>query len=105
MMTRAHPWRPPRALLLTWLALLGLLSLTIFVAYQPIGVFNTVVALLIALVKGTLVAAIFMELRGDRSLILAFACAGFYWLAIMFWLAFADFATRANFPPGSITLF
>jgi len=105
MNSRSNPLRPPRALLFSWLALLGLLALTISVAYVPIGAFNTVVALTIALVKGLLVAAIFMELRSDRSLVIIFAAAGLYWLGIMFWLTFADFATRQGIPPGGISSF
>jgi cytochrome c oxidase subunit 4 len=104
-MNRSNPWHPPRILLLSWLALLGLLTLTVSIAYLPIGTFNTPVALTIALVKGLVVAAIFMELRGDRTLVLAAAGAGFYWLAIFLWLAFADFLTRPNFPPGGISIF
>jgi cytochrome c oxidase subunit 4 len=100
-----NAWRPPRILLLSWLALLGLLALTVTIAYLPIGAFNTPVALSIALAKGLLVAAIFMELRNDRTLVLVFAGAGFYWLAILLWLAFADYLTRPNFPPGGVSIF
>jgi cytochrome c oxidase subunit 4 len=99
MTTRRNPWHPPRILLLSWLALLACLALTVGLAYVPIGAFNTAIALTIALIKATLVAAIFMELREHRALVIAFAGAGFYWLAIMFWLVFADFLTRPGFPP------
>ncbi len=90
---------PPRALTISWLALLGLLALTLFAAYQPLGAFNTVVALTIALIKAAIVAALFMELRGDDGLTIVFASAGFFWLAVLFWLALADFLTRPGFPP------
>jgi cytochrome c oxidase subunit IV len=104
-MKTSNHWRPPRILLFSWLALLGLLALTVSIAYLPIGTFNTPVALSIALVKGLIVAAIFMELRDDRTLALAAAVAGFYWLAILLWLSFADFLTRPNFPPGGVSIF
>lgn len=100
MTTRSNPWHPPRILLLSWLSLMGLLALTVGLAYVPIGPFNTVIALTIAAIKATLVAAIFMELREHRPLVIIFAGAGFYWLAIMFWLAFADYLTRPDFPPS-----
>jgi cytochrome c oxidase subunit 4 len=74
-----------------------LLALTVFGAYQPLGPFNTALALAIALCKALLVLAIFMELRERSGLTLAFAGAGFFWLAIMLWLAFADFSTRPSF--------
>jgi cytochrome c oxidase subunit IV len=76
-------WRPPRVLLLSWLGLLALLGLTVAGAYQPFGVFNTGLALAIAAGKALIVAAIFMELRESNALTLAFAGAGFFWLAIM----------------------
>jgi cytochrome c oxidase subunit 4 len=91
--------RPPRILVVAWLGLLALLSLTIFVAYLPFGLANTVVAIVIATIKGAVIAAIFMELRQSHGLTLAFAGAGFFWLGIMLWLAMADYVTRPNFPP------
>jgi cytochrome c oxidase subunit 4 len=96
-MTRTR--RPPRVLLLSWLGLLALLVSTVAIAYLPLGVGNTVVAMIIAAIKGTLVAAIFMELRKGSPLTLTFAGAGFFWLGIMLWLALADYVTRANYPP------
>jgi cytochrome c oxidase subunit 4 len=92
-------WHLPRALLWSWLALLALLGLTVTLAYQRLGSFNTPVALLIAVVKASIVAAIFMELRERRPLMVAFAGAGFFWLAILLWLAGSDFVTRPDFPP------
>jgi cytochrome c oxidase subunit 4 len=85
---------PPRALLWSWLALLGLLGSTVFAAYVPLGAFNTALALVIALGKALIVAAVFMELRERRGLTLAFAGTGFFWLGIMLWLALADYLTR-----------
>jgi cytochrome c oxidase subunit 4 len=85
---------PPRVLVWSWLALLGLLGLTVSAAYVPLGAFNTVVTLLIALGKALIVAAFFMELRERRGLTRAFAGAGFFWLGVMLWLALTDFLTR-----------
>ena len=64
------------------------------------GTANTVIAMTIAVLKGAVVAAIFMELRERNPLTLTFAGAGFFWLGIMLWLAFSDYTTRANFPPA-----
>ena len=91
--------RPPRSLVLSWLALLALLGTTVFVAYFPLGTANTVIAMTIAAVKGAIVATIFMELRERNPLTLTFAGAGFFWLGIMLWLALTDYMTRPNFPP------
>jgi cytochrome c oxidase subunit 4 len=89
-----NSWHPPRALLLSWLGLLALLGMTVFGAYLPLGALNTGLALAIALGKTLIVVAIFMELRHGSSLTLTFAGAGFFWLAIMLWLALADYLTR-----------
>lgn len=93
-------WYPPRVLVFSWAGLLALLALTVFGAYQPLGAFNTALALTIAVCKALIVVSIFMELRERNALTIAFASAGFFWLAIMLWLALADFVTRPNFPPG-----
>lgn len=90
--------RPPRVLVLSWVGLLALLAITASIAYLPLGVTNTVVAMTIAVTKAGLVAAIFMELRERNPLALIFAGAGFFWLGIMLWLALADYLTRPNFP-------
>jgi cytochrome c oxidase subunit 4 len=87
-------WYPPRAILLSWVSLMVLLCLTVLSAYQPLGSINTVIALLIATAKALIVAAVFMELKRRRGLMLSFAAAGFFWLAILFWLSGADFVTR-----------
>jgi cytochrome c oxidase subunit 4 len=92
-------WHPPSALLWALLALLALLALTIALAYQRLGALNTPIALAIATTKALVVAAIFMELRERRPLVVAFAGAGFFWLAILLWLAGSDFVTRPDFPP------
>jgi cytochrome c oxidase subunit IV len=90
-------WYPPRILLLAWLSLLTLLGATVLGAYQPLGAFNIGLALAIALGKALIVAAIFMELRDSNGIRLVAASAGFFWLAIMLWLALADYVTRPKF--------
>jgi len=87
-------WQPPRALVMSWLALLGLLALTVFLAYQPLAGLNFPVALTIASAKVVIVAAIFMELRERSAVTIAFASAGLFWLAILIWLSGIDFITR-----------
>lgn len=95
-MTRSR--RPPPILVASWVGLLALLALTVFVAYLPLGTANTVVAVTIATAKAMIVATVFMELRERQPLIIPFASAGLFWLAIMLWLVFADYVTRPNFP-------
>jgi cytochrome c oxidase subunit 4 len=97
-MTRTR--RPPRILVVSWIGLLALLALTASAAYLPLGTANTVIAMTIAAAKATIVATFFMELRERHTLTIPFAGAGFFWLAIMLWLALADYLTRPNFPPA-----
>ena len=74
--------------------LLGLLLLTVGVAYIDLGPMNTVVAMLISLVKGAFILLFFMHLRHGSGLVRLAALAGFFWLGILFVLAFSDFLTR-----------
>jgi cytochrome c oxidase subunit 4 len=92
-------WWPPRIVLTAWAVLLALLGSTIFLAYQPMGNFNLVVAMCIAVTKTLVIMAVFMELRERSGVMIAFAAAGFFWLAILIWLSGTDFVTRAQFPP------
>ncbi|WP_438277104.1 cytochrome C oxidase subunit IV family protein [Nitrobacter sp.] len=87
-------WRPPPALLGAWLALLALLTLTVTLAYVPLGNFNSIIALTIAATKATIVAAVFMELRHRGARTYVFAGAGVFWLGILLWLGMMDFLTR-----------
>jgi cytochrome c oxidase subunit 4 len=86
-------WRPPRQLLLCWLVLLALLSLTVFAAYQPLGAFNTAVALAIALAKSLLVAITFMELCHGRGLTIAVGGSGVFFVGIFFFVRVWGFWT------------
>jgi len=95
--------RPPYALVLSWLALVALLGLTVTLAYLPLGAFNGPIAFAIATAKSIIDAAIFMELRDRRPLTLAFAAAGVCWLAVLIWLASTDFTRRPGFPPTLTT--
>ena len=99
MTSRDTSWHPPRALVLSWLGLMALLAITVTLAYLPLGSANTVIALSVATLKALLIAAVFMELRERGGIMIAFAGAGFFWLAILLWLAFADYVTRPDFPP------
>jgi cytochrome c oxidase subunit 4 len=75
-------------------ALLVLLLLTVGAAYLDLGPLNTVVAMSISLAKGALILLFFMHLRHGSGLIRIAALAGFFWLGILFVLAFSDFLTR-----------
>ena len=87
-------WRPPLALIISWFALLALLTLTVTLAYAPLGAFNFAVSIMIAAAKVAIVAAFFMELWDGAPRLLIFAGAGLFWLGILLWLGMMDFLTR-----------
>ena len=89
---------PLRAYAITWAALLVLLALTFGLAHLRLGAFNTVASLVIAAVKTALVALFFMHLRRGRALLVLFALAAPFALAILFALSGADYLTREVHP-------
>jgi cytochrome c oxidase subunit 4 len=88
-MSAATIWR-------CWLALMLLLAVTTASAFVPLGSFNIVVSLTIAVAKALIVLLVFMELRASRALVRAFAAAGFFWLLIMIVLTGADYWHRTD---------
>lgn len=64
-------------------ALLLLTVATVAVSYVDMGLWNAVVALLIASVKASLVALFFMHLRGESRLVWGFALVPIFFLALI----------------------
>ncbi len=77
-----------------WATLIFCTALTVFAASVDLGVFNIVVALLIATIKGTLVVLFFMHLRYSTKLTMVTVVAALFWLFIMFSLTLTDYMTR-----------
>jgi cytochrome c oxidase subunit 4 len=75
-------------------ALMVLTVLTYLVALKDLGRMNVVVALTIAVTKGVLVVLFFMHVRYSTRLTKIVVIAGFFWLAILIVLTFADYFTR-----------
>jgi cytochrome c oxidase subunit 4 len=76
------------------IALLILTATTCAVSFIDLGKMNAVVALVIAFVKASLVALIFMHLRYSRHLFQIMAIGGLFWLGILIALTLSDFLTR-----------
>jgi cytochrome c oxidase subunit IV len=76
------------------LVLLFLTGLTTAVAYVDLGIFSTVVALSIAVVKMLLVALFFMHVRHSTKLTKLVVVGGLVWLMILLLLTMTDFVTR-----------
>lgn len=86
-----------------WLALLILLGVTAGMAHVPLGPFNLVLALGIAVAKIALVAIFFMHLRRPDPLLRLAACAAILWILFLFALSFADLLTRSPLDqPGTV---
>jgi len=89
---------PVRVYLFTWLALMALLAATFTAAHFRLGAANAAVGLAIAAAKVALVGLFFMHLRRASALIAIFAVGALFWIAILFGLSGADYATRQVSP-------
>lgn len=90
--------RPPsvRGNLLVLAALFGLLALTAGSALVPMGAFNTVCNIGIAIAKALLVMLFYMRLKTDSPLLRIVAFSGFAWLALLIAMSVADVMTRST---------
>lgn len=78
-----------------YLVLLALGAASLWIAHLPVfGGYNLSVSLSIAAIMVVIVLATFMELRRETTLILLTAVSAVMWLAILFTLTLADYATR-----------
>lgn len=75
-------------------ALMGLLVLTVAVAYVDLGSWNIVVAMSIAVVKMLLVITYFMHVKENSKVVWLFVASGFFWFFIMVVLTMPDFIAR-----------
>jgi cytochrome c oxidase subunit 4 len=79
-------------------ALLVLTGLTVWAAFQHLGVWNTPLALGIATTKAVLVALIFMHLRSSPKLTAIVVGTSVAFLAILILVTASDYLTRAWLP-------
>jgi len=91
----------PRTYLTVFAVLLVLTGTTIGLAFVPLGIWSTPVALTIAAVKASLIVAVFMHLRYGTATSRLAVLAGMFWLAIMLAGILDDVLTRGWLPiPG-----
>jgi cytochrome c oxidase subunit 4 len=96
-----HP-DPLMSYIAVFVALLLLLCATQGAYYIPFekwfgeqwGFLNTMLALIIASIKASLVMLIFMHLRHSTRLTWVISVAGFMWLCIMITFTFSDYLSR-----------
>ena len=86
---------PAKIYVVIWAILMVLTATTVYAATLELHVFNIVLALLIATIKGTLVVLFFMHLRYSTKLTMVTVVASIFWLFILFSLTMTDYITRA----------
>ena len=91
----SEPTISARTYVIVWLSLILLTLTTTGVAFIDLGgQWNTLTAVVIAVVKTVLVVIYFMHLRYSSRLTWIFAGAGFFWLVILITLTMSDVLTR-----------
>jgi|SRR5579871_6787512 len=98
----SHPITPVRTYVTIWVILTVMTITTYLVAQIDLGPFNTVVALMIAFFKMSLVVMFFMEVRRERPLTKVFVFAGFFFLLILLGLTMGDYVSRGWQALGSM---
>jgi len=97
-----HHVMPVRTYVLIWLVLIIATGTTLGVAYIDLGPWNIVVAMMIAFTKMSLVVLFFMHVKQQSNLTKLFVVAGFFFLAILIFVAMTDYGTRSWIPPGNM---
>lgn len=75
-------------------ALFVLTAATVWTASMDLGAYNTVVALLIAITKATLVVLYFMHVRWSKKLVWIMVGSSVVWFAILIAFTMQDYMSR-----------
>ncbi|MDY7510023.1 MULTISPECIES: cytochrome C oxidase subunit IV family protein [Ralstonia] len=75
-----------------WVLLMALLAATAASTFLPLGIWNSVINMLIATAKALLIAKVYMQLRG--VLLSVTAAAPLFLLAVLIALSTSDYGTR-----------
>ena len=80
---------------LVWFILICATVLTAWISTIDLGMFNTVVALVIATAKASIVVLIFMNVKyTSEKMTKAILISAVFWLLLLLILSLADFGTR-----------
>jgi cytochrome c oxidase subunit 4 len=82
-----------------FLALMVLTGVTVGAAYVDLGMFNFLVAMIIACFKASLVVWFFMHVKYQSSLTKLTVATGLFFLAILLGLMLVDYGSKTG-PPG-----
>ena len=91
-----------RTYVTVWAILTIMTFVTFYVAQIELGVWNIVVALLIAFFKMMLVVIFFMNVKAESPLTKLFAAGGFFWMALLLGQFFVDYFSRDWMPAGKM---
>ena len=91
----SEPLTSVRTFVIIWIALLIFTGITVGVAMLNLGPFSVAVALIIAVIKASLVALFFMEIRYSHRMTQIVLIGGVFWLMILLLLSMTDYASRA----------
>lgn len=90
---------PLKTYLLVWGALMVLTVLTVVISRFDFGSLNTLIAIFVATVKGSLVALYFMHLRYDNKFNLIILVASLFFVVVFFVPTLIDVSTRGDVTP------
>ena len=86
---------------ITWLALLALTLATTLIGFVNLGPFTMIIAVAIAALKASLIAAFFMHALFEGRLVHVVIGGGVVWFLILISLTLGDYLTRGWLPvPG-----
>jgi cytochrome c oxidase subunit 4 len=92
----AEPVVARKIYLRAYAALLGLTLATTLLAFLNMGRFNTIVALVIAVVQASLIAGVFMHALYETALVRVILGGGVLWFLILITLTLTDYLTRSR---------
>ena len=93
-----HHVHPKKFYVVTFLSLIVLTAITTAAAFVDLHAFNTVVALVIAVLKATLVVLFFMHLKEQTGLTRIIIIVAVLWLAVLIGITAGDVFTRNWLP-------
>src|SRR2546423_1646473 len=92
-----HPVTPWTTYFKVYLLLMLFMAITIYAGLQDWGALNNIVAMAIAVTKGTLVVLFFMQVKYGTRLIWLWASLGFIWFILLF-ITLQDYISRHWIP-------
>lgn len=85
-----------RVYLLIWTVMVVLLAVNVAASFAPLGAFNLVVSLSIAVVKAALIFWFYMHLQRESGLVRLVGLGAVAWLLILVGLTASDLFTRTS---------